>query len=188
MNDDGWDIQAKTLNDTSADDKTLPAQERNALRMRLALRSQHLLEDRFGLVFRRETRTETTYELHVEKSGHKLEPAQDAAAYRVDYRMSGGRGGVTGASVPLQTLALILSGRLARPVVDKTEISGRFNFKLDWILDLGQPGAITSPGAPELVGPSIFTAVKEQLGLRLEAVKGSVEVMVVEKVERPSEN
>lgn len=188
MADEGWDIQAKTLNDTSVDDKVLPEPERNALRLRLGQRSRNLLADRFGLVFRRETREEATYELLVEKDGHKLEPASDAATSRTAYRMGGGRGGVDGTSVPAQNIALILSARIGRPVADKTGISGRFNFKLDWIPALGEPGAITRPGAPELVGPSIFTAVKEQLGLRLEAVKSPMEVMIVEKVERPPEN
>ncbi len=187
--DEGWDIQAKTLNDTSADDKSLPEQERAALRLRLGQRSQHLLEDRFGLVLLREIRIETTYELHVERGGHKLERAKEGVAASVTYpRMGIGRSSVAAASIPIQSLALILSGRLGRPVADKTEIAGLIDFRLDWIPEIGEPGAVTRPNAPKPDGPSIFTAVKEQLGLRLEPVKGPMEVLVVEKAERPSEN
>jgi uncharacterized protein (TIGR03435 family) len=151
-------------------------------------RAQHLLEDRFGLVLRRETRIETTYELYVEKGGHKLKPATAGVAASVSYpRMGIGRGSVAGVSVPIQSLALILSGRLGRPVADKTGISGLIDFRLDWVPEIGEPGAVTRPNAPRPDGPSLLTAVKEQLGLRLEPVRGPMEVTVVEKAERPSE-
>ena len=72
---------------------------------------------------------------------------------------------------------------MARTVVNKTQLKGIFNLLLQWTLD-PPPGA----AAPDGAGPTIFTALQEQLGLRLEASKGPVEVLVIDRVERPSEN
>jgi uncharacterized protein (TIGR03435 family) len=185
--DDGWDFQAKTLNDTSENDQALPEQERLALNARLGKRTENLLADRFKLVFHKETRQDTIYELHLEKGGHKLEPATEGVTGRIN-RRNGPRGSITATALPLTSIVLAISRAIGRPVIDKTGLAGRFNFKLDWVAQIGEPGFVANPGAPEPVGPSIFTAVKEQLGLRLEATKGPMEVMVVEKVERPSEN
>ena len=86
---------------------------------------------------------------------------------------------------------VFLQGALGRSVVDKTGIKGDFDFTLDWVADVGvrrppgEPG--TEPAAlPE--GPSLFTALQEQLGLKLEPQKGPVEILVIDKVEKPSEN
>jgi uncharacterized protein (TIGR03435 family) len=81
-------------------------------------------------------------------------------------------------------------------VIDRTGLKGNFDFKLEWTPDPGQsggpfgggpPGA-DAPPPPDPNGPSIFTAVQEQLGLRLESQKGPVEMLVIDKVEKPSEN
>jgi len=77
---------------------------------------------------------------------------------------------------------------LDRPVVDKTGLSGRYDFDLEWAPNSSQFGGQGPPEAAEPVRPGIFTALQEQLGLRLEATKGPVEVLVVDKAERPSEN
>ena len=76
---------------------------------------------------------------------------------------------------------------LDRPVVDKTGLSGKFDFELSWVPDLSLP-AVGDPASPPTVGPSLLTAVQEQLGLRLESARGPVEMLVIDKVERPSEN
>jgi uncharacterized protein (TIGR03435 family) len=107
----------------------------------------------------------------------------------------GGRGCLQGSAIPLTTLTNSLQNQLGRPVVDKTGLTGRFDIKLEWM-----PGAEQAPGpfapnpdlpAPppaDLSGPSIFTALQEQLGLRLESAKGPVEVVVIDSAEKPSEN
>jgi uncharacterized protein (TIGR03435 family) len=107
----------------------------------------------------------------------------------------GGRGCLQGSSIPLTTLTNSLQNQLGRPVIDKTGLTGRFDFKLEWI-----PGAEQAPGpfgpnpevppppVSDLSGPSIFTALQEQLGLRLESAKGPVEVVVIDSAEKPSEN
>ena len=72
---------------------------------------------------------------------------------------------------------------VGRPVNDGTGLTGQFDFKLDWTPD---PGA--SPDHPDDTGPSIFSALTDQLGLTLKSTRGPVQVYVIEKIEHPSEN
>jgi len=86
-------------------------------------------------------------------------------------------------------LSTALANQLGRPVMDRTGLAGNFNFKLNWT----PPDAITpnSPdplSTPDQSGPSIFTAVREQLGLELKATKGSTEALIIDHVERPTAN
>jgi uncharacterized protein (TIGR03435 family) len=90
-------------------------------------------------------------------------------------------------------LANGLSAQVGRSVVDKTELKGRYDFTLQWTPDPGQssPGdaSLKPPGStPPPDGPSIFTAVQEQLGLRLESIKAPADIIVIDSAERPSEN
>jgi len=112
-------------------------------------------------------------------------------------RMMMGRGMVNGQGVELQMLATVLSNQLGRPVLDRTGLKGHFDIKLEWTPDPGQsitplggapPPGVQAPPPPDPNGPSIFTAVQEQLGLRLESQKGPVEMIVIDRVEKPSEN
>jgi uncharacterized protein (TIGR03435 family) len=79
-------------------------------------------------------------------------------------------------------LSLMMKLFMDRPVVDQTGLTGRYDFQLKWTTD--ESKAPTDGSAP----PTIFTAVQEQLGLKLEAVKATTDVMVIDKVERPGEN
>ena len=84
-------------------------------------------------------------------------------------------------------------GRIAgRPVVDKTGLPANYTFKLDWVPSAGEAGLrgpVPSDSAPlDTNGPSLSTAIQEQLGLRLQSAKGPVESLVIEKVEKPTEN
>jgi uncharacterized protein (TIGR03435 family) len=86
-----------------------------------------------------------------------------------------------------------LSRILGRTVIDKTGLTGTYDMKAEWTLDDNQLANITPPGAPrstspDNAGPSIFTAFQEQLGLKLESQKGPVEVLVIDRAEKPSEN
>jgi uncharacterized protein (TIGR03435 family) len=86
-------------------------------------------------------------------------------------------------------LATLLSGILRRPVLDQTGLSGVYEFTLEWTPEVRQTGPDATPPAPANPGaPSIFTAVQEQLGLKLDAAKAPVEVIVVDNAEKPSEN
>ena len=85
-----------------------------------------------------------------------------------------------------------LSQQLGRPVIDKTELKGLYDIKLQWTPEMGQgpvaPGGPEPPPPPDTSGPSIFTAVQEQLGLRLESAKGPVDVVVIDSIQKPTEN
>jgi len=83
----------------------------------------------------------------------------------------------------MEMLAGALAGQLGRPVIDRTGLAGAFDFKLEWTPDAAQADA-----APVDAGPSLFTALQEQLGLKLESTKAPAEVIVIDHVERPSEN
>jgi len=94
-----------------------------------------------------------------------------------------GHGSVDFYAVPIPTLAVVLSNKAGRVVVDKTGLTGRYDIKLE----MPQPGEDGAGGAQD-PGMSIFTVVQEQLGLRLESAKEPVETLVIDHVERPTEN
>jgi uncharacterized protein (TIGR03435 family) len=87
-------------------------------------------------------------------------------------------------------LASALENQLRRPVVNRTGLTGTFDFKLQWppAVDLSPTPNAEAPDAAEASGPSIFTALEEQLGPRLESTRAEVDVLVIDHVERPSEN
>jgi uncharacterized protein (TIGR03435 family) len=137
---------------------------------------QNLLAERFNLVFHRETREFSAYALVIGKGGPKLSPA---AAPEGSYRFKAQGGHATGFSISMGMLADRLSRpdfQLDRRVVDFTGLKGTFDLTLDWSPNDAEAGAAT--------GPAIFTAIQEQLGLRLEARKVPLEVMVVDHVNR----
>ena len=101
-------------------------------------------------------------------------------------------------SMPISGLARALSvdSTIGRPVLDKTGLTGNYTFDLKWTPEVSLPGAMPgrgpgaadAPGPTESFGPSIFTAIQEQLGLKLEPAKGPVEAIEIVHVEKPSEN
>jgi uncharacterized protein (TIGR03435 family) len=108
--------------------------------------------------------------------------------------MSMNRGHLQGMAAPMEMLCQVLSNTTGRPVVDMTGLAGKYDFILEWTPELGADAraqgfgdGITTP-APAPGGPTIFTALQEQLGLRLEAQKGPVQNIVIDRVEKPSEN
>jgi uncharacterized protein (TIGR03435 family) len=153
------------------------AQSRNKQRL------QAVLRDRFGLVLRAETREQPIYRLTQAKSGAKLtvHPEDGPGHY---LRAPERPGHLEAVGIPIKTLADNLSSTLGRPVTDESGLTGQYDFRLDWTPDLG-----SSPDHPDdTTGPSIFTALTAQLGLRLESAKGPAQVYVIEKIEHPSEN
>ncbi|HVW10085.1 MAG TPA: M56 family metallopeptidase [Bryobacteraceae bacterium] len=137
---------------------------------------QSLLADRFHLVYHRETREFPVYDLLAAKSGAKLKPA----ATTKQGTSSQGRNGafhMTGTDLTMADFSGFLAGHLDRPVLDRTGIDGRYDVKLEW----------SSPEMPDASLPSLFSALQEQLGLRLEAAKGPVEILVVDSVDKPTE-
>ena len=104
-----------------------------------------------------------------------------------------GPGHIEATGVDLQPLVRTLSQSLGRTVVDKTGLSGNYDYALNWTPDNGPPPALKGapPGdesLPDPVGPSLFTALQEQLGLKLESAKGMVDVIVIDHIEPPSPN
>jgi uncharacterized protein (TIGR03435 family) len=136
---------------------------------------QTLLADRFQLKFHREMREQPIYTMVVAKNGPKFNEVK-AAGRGVGI---GGRGQLKANGADMATFASALAGKLGRSVVDRTGLKGFYDFLLTWTPDEAQA---------ESPGPSLFTAIQEQLGLRLEAAKGPVEILVVDRAERPSEN
>jgi uncharacterized protein (TIGR03435 family) len=178
---DRYDVLAKAENPTTE--------------AQLKLMLQDMLADRFQLKFHHETREVPAYALIVAKNGARLEEATGAED-RQGITMSIGKP-LVARNVSTSDLSRILSGRLDRPVVDKTGLTGRYNFTLTWTPGENEGGLLARLPAdvrsqivvPDAqAGPSIFTAVKEQLGLQLDSARGPVDVLVIDRAERPSGN
>jgi uncharacterized protein (TIGR03435 family) len=129
---------------------------------------QALLKARFGMSFHRETRELPAYALVVAKAGLKAQPAK--AGGRTGFRIRPGH--IETESATMAGLTDKLSRLADRPVVDQTSLTGSYEFRLDWDPDL-----------------SLYTAIQEQLGLKLEAQKQPMEVVVIDHIEKvPTEN
>jgi bla regulator protein BlaR1 len=135
---------------------------------------QKLLADRFHLKLHRENREMPVYELLVAKPGFKL---REAANPR--HGIAGRANAIESNGSNIAALAETLARKLRRTVLDKTGLTGFYDYKLEFSLDPATDGTAL---------PSIFTALQEQLGLRLESAKGPVEILVVDHAEKPSEN
>jgi uncharacterized protein (TIGR03435 family) len=161
----------------------------SATRPQIRVMMQTLLKERFNLALRHETRDATVYQLVVVKGGPKLtESSLKGGGIRFL-----GRGNAEGLGSAMFGLAGYLQTLLGNVVLDKTGLTGNYDFKLTWVPDeaqAGKPGAqgVAAANGVEESGPSIFTALQEQLGLKLEASKGPVETLVIERVEKPFEN
>lgn len=147
---------------------------------------QTLLADRFQLKVHNETRELPEYALITGPTDPKLKPATEA-------NCCGGskvsaRGQLSSKNVTLSQFAGTLSEVLGRPVVDETGLQERFDIELRWRPDASEFGGHGRPNADDLDAPSIFTALQEQLGLKLKSRKGTVEVLIIDHAERPSEN
>lgn len=155
-------------------------------------RMQAVLRDRFGLVLRPETRELPMYALTVAKNGPKLAaPAEPANG--TNFSINNGQE-ITASSSSMKMLADSLSRLLGRFVVDETGLDSSYDFKVEFAPESVVPlsGPVPRPNAPATAGdtgrPSIFTALTEQLGLRLESKKGPVPVFKIEKIGRPTAN
>jgi uncharacterized protein (TIGR03435 family) len=174
---------------------------------------RNLLVERFGLKARSETREMPRYDLVLARSDGRLgaqltksttdcqaifaaarrgggPPAPPAPGERPQCGMRIGPGVLSGGAFPLSQLATALSPMVQRVIIDRTGLTGLFDIELKWTPDQFPQGA-PPPGAPALPpidpnGPSIFTALQEQLGLKLEATRGPVDVLVIDSVSQPT--
>jgi uncharacterized protein (TIGR03435 family) len=149
---------------------------------------QPLLEERFKLKVHRETREMPEYRLVIAKGGSKLREyrKEDGDTRQMGTRI--GRGLIDAHGTEFNELVFFLRSELGRPVIDATGLTGKFDFKLEWVPDESQPNSGGDAPPPDATGASIFAAIQEQLGLKLEAMKGPVEMLVIDHVEKPSEN
>jgi uncharacterized protein (TIGR03435 family) len=171
-----WDIDAKASQSYHLDD--------------LHAMFQHLLVDEFKLDFHKEVREGPVYALRIDKAGLKMkvdhsdEELKDLISY-------GKTGEAIGTRVPIEYLCWWLAQRLGteeRPVIDRTGLREFYDFRLRFLPEL-PPGYDVSklpPGMADL--PSIFVALREHLGLRLESQKGPIEIYVIDQAERPAVN
>jgi uncharacterized protein (TIGR03435 family) len=203
---DLWDIEAKAPEGTvfnvgpSADPTTPDVS---------GLMLQSLLEERFQLKLHPETQQLPVYELTVAKGGLKMKRSEDQsppvpldpAAPRPQPGaplprgiMHFGPGSIGGTAMPIaKGLIPLLAGQVGRPIIDKTGLAGLYDIELHWTPEppgRNAPTAIggitataSDPSDPDAV--SIFTAIQEQLGLKLDSAKGPVNVLVIDSVQKP---
>ena len=171
-----------------------------------------LLEERFQLKVHRDSKEAPAYFLTVGKSGSKLVQTKEGSCIPIDLkhlpqppapgqpmpkycgagsnsRMAGGVMKMNLEGATMENFTSMLTRFAGRPVIDKTGLAGMYDVHLEFTPERFE-GRGAEPGAdlPAPAGPSIFTAVQEQLGLKLESGKGPVETLVVDHVERPTEN
>lgn len=135
-----------------------------------------LLAERFGLEFHRETRLLHVYDLSVARGGLKMKASK--ATTQTRFVMDHDHLDATG--IAMSNLVRSLSHITGRLVVNKTGMTGRYDVSLSWAADMDADAAQS--------GPSIFTAVQEQLGLKLDSAREPVETIVIDKIERPTAN
>jgi uncharacterized protein (TIGR03435 family) len=147
---------------------------------------QNLLRDRFGLQAHRETRQQSAYVLKIGKDGSKLKADETGAT---NIRINGNSIGLERGEI--SRLAQLLSSALGKPVVDRTGLTGRYDVSLQWsdapVADGGVIG-LDAHAASDPNRESIFSAIQNQSGLQLVSERAPVEMIVIDKIERPSAN
>ena len=167
LDSDRWDVVIKT---------DLPSTRGQQWKM-----LQPLLAERFRLKVHWETRQVPQYELVPGNHGPKVPEDSGEAAVRI------GPGAIDARAVGTAEFVSALRGELGRPVIDHTGLKGKYDFKLQWTPDETHPNNPEEPVPTDLAGPTIFAAIQE-LGFKLRAIRGPLEVLVIDHVEKPSEN
>ena len=181
MDSDHYDILALT-----------PGEKRPSHDEQMAM-LRTLLADRFQLTFHRESKEFSIYELQIAKGGVKPGLRESKAApsdppqlistvYPQKLVLPARNATMT------DFVSLLQRAVLDRPVVDKTGLTGRYDFDLEWAPDETQFGGDVPVAPADAPSPPFFTAIQQQLGLKLEATRGPIEALVVDKAERPSAN
>lgn len=195
-----YDIEAKLTGEQAAALESLPKEEQGKQRQLL---EQSLLENRFKVKVHFETKQAQVYELVVAKGGSKLKEGDASTSGMTgpngkplegSFLRMMGRGKVGAQAFGIGALANFLSQGptgLGRRVIDKTGLTGKYNFTLSWSTDPGMSsgsvdGLKVAPGQEDSNAPSIFTALEEQLGLKLQPATATVDVLVVDHIEQPT--
>jgi uncharacterized protein (TIGR03435 family) len=189
VNTKRFDIEARV---TEVD---VPKLDKLTVRQRgLMLRS--LLKDRFNLKFHQESRALPVYALVIAKGGSKMKQSTSDNPMANGLRLMGA-GHLESKGVAIEFLAQLLSRQLGRTILEETGLTGKYDYTLEWLPDAASPMAGVGEGGqqenrnvppPNSSGSSLFTALQEQLGLRLESKKGPVSVIVIDHIEEPSPN
>jgi uncharacterized protein (TIGR03435 family) len=196
-----FDIEAKLTPEDVAALKNLTDDQRSLARRHMF---QVFLADRFQLKAHVETKQLPVYELVLAKNSSKMKEATpgdtyangikgpDGVAHAGMMRIGGEGSGVelTAQGIPVTSLVAMLSRQVHRTVLDKTGLTGKYDVTLKWTPDDG-PGGMSraaDDGSSGDAPPNLFTAVQEQLGLKLQPAKGPVDTLVIDHVEKPSEN
>jgi uncharacterized protein (TIGR03435 family) len=152
---------------------------------------QQLLADRFKLAFHHAQRELPVYRIVAAKGGPKLTPTTKEGQATNTAAVGIAAGLMTVRNATLSEFASLMQRyvRLDRPIVDRTGIAGKFDYKLSWTPDSSQfDGNPPGPARSDENAPSLYTAIQEQLGLKLEAAREPTDVLIIDRVERPSEN
>jgi uncharacterized protein (TIGR03435 family) len=139
---------------------------------------ESLLAERFHLRYHRETKEMQVYALGVAKTGTKLTAHAGAGDNSTGINNGPAKTTMKSINISMSVFAGTLGGRLDRMVIDNTGLTGGYDLTLEWA---------PNP-SPDSTEPSLFTALQEQLGLKLESTKAPVEIIVIDNIERPSEN
>ena len=207
ISSDRFDIDAKEPDGLSEELSKLSPDQRHD---KMGALLQSLLADRFGLKVSHTTKEYPVYALVVAKGGPKFQEAKAGDTYPNGMKgpdghalghggmMRMGPGELEAQGVAVTFLVHQLAQQLGRNVLDQTGLKGTYDFQLKWAPDQSSPTMMQGPpgggpppdGAPppDASGPSIFTALQEQLGLRLESTKGPVDILIIDRVEQPSAN
>jgi uncharacterized protein (TIGR03435 family) len=185
VNTSTWEVAAKIDPPDVAPAKT-DAAAYDAWNERRMERMQSLLAERFGLKCHMTTKELPVYELVLAKGGSKLKEttAEEGKRGSTNVEGQGRKSQATFTGVTTKSLATSLSSEAGRLVLDKTGLTGSYDFTLTWTND----DHSMETEADAASGPTLFTAVQEQLGLKLEPSKGPVPVLVIDSAERPGEN
>lgn len=210
LSSEKYDVDAKIESSVSEALKKLSEDDRKVARQHMLLA---MFEDRCKLKYHRETKELPVYTLVVGKNGPKFQESKPDETPPAGIKVPDGKGGngtitvgargaVTFHALPLTILVQMLTTQLGRTVVDKTGLTGKYDFTWQFVPDPSQvraaaeaqlPGGGAGNGSGQTLpsdpqGSSVFTAVQEQLGLKLDSGKGPVEIVIIEHVERPSDN
>lgn len=186
-----WDVEARAKAEgVDAPPKTV---DRNAQHARLMLMLQSLLEDRFKLQIQRQVKESSVYNLVVSKGGPRIKPDDVPISGTQPSRpgMSSTLNSIEVRASAIQQFITFILPRSDRPILDRTNLSGTYSFRLEWPLDNSGSGGLAGSTSPIrqtslYFVPGFFTALQEQLGLQLESAKGPVEFLVITNVQKPS--
>jgi uncharacterized protein (TIGR03435 family) len=155
----------------------------NAAWKRMQERLQSLLAERFLLAVHKDAKPGPVMALVIGKDGSKLEPTKQEGVPPGTMRSATQ---IVGRAGTMQMLATVLTNWLGRPVEDRTGLTGNYDYILSYARDPDPLGDHPAPDAPG--APSLITALQEQLGLKLESARGSIETLVIDRAQKPSAN